>query len=132
MYDIFQARWEGEIIFSKDEFRDTDLLNLDAIQYAGSNEDSSYSTPKYFNTEKYSTIDGFSRYGFKSLLLRLRSQSNNSGFSIYKKEKYKKDTVERCRICCTRYEKYRGKLELRESQLYRNHSFHNNRKHTRG
>jgi len=132
MYDNFQACWEGEIFFSKDDFRDTDLVNLDAIQYAGSNEESSYSTPKYFNTEKYSASDGFSGDGFKSLLLRIRSQSINSGFSIYKKGKNKKGTVERCRICCTRYEKYRGKLESRESQSYRNHSFHNNRKNTRG
>ena len=47
IYDNFQACWEGKIFFSKDNFRYKDLVNLDAIQYAGSNEESSYSTPKH-------------------------------------------------------------------------------------
>ena len=83
IYDNFQACCDGEIILSKDDFRDTDLVNLDAMQYAGSNEVSHHSTPKHFSEEKYSNIDGFSGDGFKSLFLILRSQSNNSGFSIY-------------------------------------------------
>ena len=131
MYEKFQANWEGEIFLSKDDFKNKSLVNLDAIQYAGSNEYTFY-PPKYFDTEKYSTVDGFSGDGFKSLLLRLRSQSNKSGFTIHKKGKYKYDNVERCRIVCNRYEKYRGKTEVRESQSYRDHSFHNNRKHSRG
>ena len=60
IYDTFQSCWDGEIIMSKGNFLNTDLVNLDTIHYAVSKEVFNYSKPKHFNTEKYSISDIFS------------------------------------------------------------------------
>ena len=132
LHDEYQSGWRAQIIMNTEDYSSSALSNLDALQFAGKGVSSPERKDKFFCPLKYPTIDGFEGNGYKALFQSLLRVTGNSGFNIIKKGYTLNKAGKHARIVCSRYETYRGDKNLRQELSFRNFSYHNDRKNTRG
>ena len=84
--------WMGTLLMDSDDFSNSDSSNLNALEFAGKAEKGtpcSSVDPKYFCPMKYSTTNGFTGAGYKTLFMSLYDSSEKCGFTIIQKVYYK-------------------------------------------
>ena len=132
LHNEYQTGWRAQIIMNTEDYSSPSLSNLDALQFVGKGIPSHDYEDKYFCPLKYPTINGFEGHGYKLLFQALLRVTENTGFNIIKKGYTLNKAGKHACIVCDRYETYKGDINLRKGLSYRNFSYHNDMKNTRG
>ena len=85
LHDQYNSAWESPLILDSDHFTQTNITNLDALEYAGKGSPFLHAPPKYFNPIIFSTTDGFKGTGYKALLKVLFTSAKTYGYNIIQK-----------------------------------------------
>ena len=88
LHDQYNSAWKSTLILDSDHYTQTNITNLDALEYAGKGSPFSHAPPKYFSPIIFSTTDGFKGTGYKSLIKVLCTSAKTSGYTIIQKGYY--------------------------------------------
>ena len=112
LHEQYHSEWSSTLIIDYDQYSQTNIINLDALEYAGKGSPFSHVSPKYFCPIIFSTKDSFNGTGYKTLIQVLFTSTKTSGYNIIQKGYYKYKNIKQARIICSNSESYRGKTNL--------------------
>ena len=132
LHRIHREKWKCVIPMDPSDYSIDDLANLDALEFAGKGSPLGHNPPKFFCPVKFPTSGGFKGIGFRNLVKTFIQKAKENGVNIIQKGFYKYRGTEMSQITCSRSESYRGNTSERAESTYRNFSFHNDKKNSRG
>ena len=132
LHHVNTDKWKSIIPMEPNDYSNKALSNLDALQFAGKGSPFGHNSPKFFCPIMYPTSGGFEGDGFRNLIKTFILRAKENGANIIQKGFYKYRGTAMAQITCSRSESYRGNFSDRADSTYRNFSFHNDKKNSRG
>jgi len=85
LHDQYNSAWTSTLILDSDHYTQTNITNLDALEYAGKGSPFSHVPPKYFCPIIFSTKVGFKGTHYKALIKVLFTSAKTYGYNIIQK-----------------------------------------------
>ena len=138
-YDQLFTAWRCFIPFPA-YVQDTFVSDCDILQYVGRKAYKNQLSSVRFCPIKYPVKQGFDGKAFKELSIDIGRAAIDNGFQIAKNGNYpftpnnskQKVKLTAKRFSCVHNSTYRGNAKYRQDMTYRDHTYHNDRKNTRG